>query len=113
MLPSWLYKMWKTRPAITGIYCSDIGEERTSQQMFDINREGFFDRIDDESKALYEKLLLKHPDRTRKLVRPYEDIVAHGADGAKRQAEFERVSLMLLEDAARGVMKRCNLEPED
>lgn len=110
---AWLRQTWKTHPAITGIYCSDIGVERTSEQMYEINKQGFFDGIDDESKALYEKLLLKHPDRTRKLVRPYEDVVATGNDGAKRQAEFERVALELLEDAARGVMKRCNLGPED
>lgn len=113
MLPSWLRSIWKRKPAITGIYCSDLGVERTSQQMYDINEAAFFDGLDDETKTLYGKLLLKHPDRTRKLVRPYEDIVAHGDDGEYRQAQFERVSLMLLEDGARGVMERCKLEPDD
>lgn len=113
MLPNWIRNFWKTEPAITGMFCSDIGVERTSEQMYDINEKGFFDRVDDDQKALYKKLLLKHPDRTRKLVRPYEHIVEHGDDGEFRQAEFERVALELLEDAARGVMAQTGLQPED
>lgn len=106
-------RSWKKAPAITGIFCSDTGHEYTSEDMFNVNKSHFFDRIDDEQKALYEKLLLKHPDRKRRLVRSYDEIVANGDDGELRQREFERVGLELLESAACGVLEQTHLDPSD
>jgi hypothetical protein len=45
------------RPAITGLYCSEIGHPCTNEQMRDINRKRIYPQCSHETVELYEKLL--------------------------------------------------------
>ncbi|MEM6789616.1 MAG: SDR family NAD(P)-dependent oxidoreductase [Myxococcota bacterium] len=105
--------MRKRQPAITGVFCTDLGEEFTSEQVYEKTEKYLFERMPEETKELYGKLLLRTPDRVRKMMRSYEDILSTTEDGEARQREFERVALTLLEAAARGAMEQCGLGPED
>ncbi|MEM9694710.1 MAG: SDR family NAD(P)-dependent oxidoreductase [Myxococcota bacterium] len=105
--------MRKTKPAITGLFCSNLGQAVTSEEVYKSTENHLFEQMDEESKELYGKLLLRTPDRTRKMVRSYDEILSTIEDGPTRQREFERVALLLLEEAARGALDQCSLKPED
>ncbi|MEM6733242.1 MAG: 3-oxoacyl-[acyl-carrier-protein] synthase III C-terminal domain-containing protein, partial [Myxococcota bacterium] len=105
--------MWARKPVITGLYCSELGDEVTSREVYDATERLVFDRMGEDARVLYDKLLLRNPDRKRRFVRNHEDIIKSADDDEKRQREFERVALTLLEDAGRGVMEQCSLLPED
>ncbi|MEC8022785.1 MAG: hypothetical protein VX223_02560, partial [Myxococcota bacterium] len=105
--------MLKKRSAgISGLYCSDLGEPITSEEVFEINREHVFDDLDEGSRQLYEKLLLNNPTRTRYFVKDYLDVVR--AKTPQERAEiFHRISCTLMEDASRGVLEQTGLKPQD
>ena len=103
----------KNPAAIVGVYCTNLGESITSEELYASTEKHLFEQMDEDVQALHGKLLLRTPDRTRKTVRSYEHILSTVGDGLARQEEFERVALLLLEAAARGVMKQCNLSPEN
>jgi predicted naringenin-chalcone synthase/NAD(P)-dependent dehydrogenase (short-subunit alcohol dehydrogenase family) len=100
------------KPGISGLFCSQLGHEWTSQEMYDVNRRTVFDGVEERSVELYEKLLLNEPSRARRFVRPYDEIVAT-SDPAERAEHFKQVSLDLMEDASKGVFEQTGLDPDE
>ncbi|MEM6532151.1 MAG: SDR family NAD(P)-dependent oxidoreductase [Myxococcota bacterium] len=105
--------MFRRKPAIIGLYCSELGHVISGEDYYAGAEDTIFDSIDDDAKEMYAKLLLRNPTRTRRMIRTYREIHSTADDGVKRQQEFERVALELLVDAARGVLDRTGLEPRD
>ncbi len=106
---------WRARPAaprITGLYCSELGTTFTNRELYAINAKHLLPRCGEETRALYEKLLLREPDRERRFITPYEQVVTE-KDPVVRADRFRDVSLRLLEDAARGALAQTNLGPKD
>lgn len=105
----WLRR--RRRPAITGLYCSDIGVPISNAQMHAVNAEAFLDDCTEKSRSLYDKLLLRNPERVRHLVRPYREIVAC-TDPAERARFFQENALALMTDAAEGALARGEIKAD-
>lgn len=101
----------RRQPAITALYCSDVGEVYSNERMRSIYRKRVYPHVGDETAQLYEKLLSKTPERTRRLTVPLERIIDRG-DPHSRFARFRHSAEQLLADAGRGALREAGLEAD-
>lgn len=109
---AWLKKPRRKGPtAITGLYCSELGHEVTSESMLATNQEQLFDDLSDEARSLYGKLL-RQPGRRRRYVVPYERIIEK-FDLKTKFHRFRETSLALMTDACRGLLRETGYTTGD
>ena len=102
----------RRKAMISGLYCSSLGEQISNEELHNVNKETLEPLMNDRSKILYEKLLLKDPKRRRKFVHPYSSI-SKGTDPQNRADAFIECSLALLNDATMGVFEQLKISAQD
>lgn len=93
-------------------YCSEYGRELSNQQLYKELEESFFHSVTDETKTLYQKLLLDHPERLRRVTQDIPHMVKL-EDRKQRLEKYEDSIQRLLNDVVNGVLKKTNLKPTD
>lgn len=97
---------------ISDFYCSEFGQTITNQELYDDIKGHVIDTAPEETQSLYQKLLLEHPSRKRKVTHDMK-YMSRVTCRTERLKLYEESVRSLMVDAVDGLFKKSGFIAQD